>query len=196
MPEDLRGTKYKEWYDSFDIGYAALSCVSQKIFVCGFSTGGLISLLKASNTKKKIDGVICINSAVSLEDIRLKYIVPTLNVINNFLALFNADYDTYESEPEHPEINYKKHYITSIGEWKKLVDLINERLQYVSVSTLIIQSDNDPIVDPKSAEIIYDTISSHKKEKYLAHSDKHVVTLDENVNQDIFEKITKFINSI
>jgi len=192
MPEDLRDTAYTEWYDSFDIGYAALSCVSEKIFVCGFSTGGLISLLKASNTNEKIAGVICINSAMSLEDIHLN----TLNVINNFLALFNADYETYESEPEHPEINYKKHYISSIGEWKKLIDLVNERLKEVSIPALIIQSDKDPVVDPKSADIIYDTISSNEKEKYLAHSDKHVITLDESVNQDIFEKITKFINSI
>lgn len=196
MPEDLRDIEYKEWLDSFDIGYAALSCVSEKIFVCGFSTGGLIALLKASNTKKEISGVICINGAVSLEDIRVKYIVPTLNVVNNFLALFNADYDTYEGNPEHPEINYKMHYVTSIGEWKKLVDLTNERLGSVSVPALIIQGDKDPVVNPVSANYIYDKISSQYKEKYIIHSNKHVIILEEDVNQDIFEKITQFIESV
>jgi esterase/lipase len=196
MPEDLRDIEYTGWLDSFDVGYAALSCVSEKIFVCGFSTGGLIALLKASNAKKEISGVICINSAVSIEDISVKYIVPTLKVVNNFLALFNADYDTYEGNPEHPEINYKKHYIASIWEWKKLVDLTNERLSYVSAPALIIQGDKDPAVNPVSADYIYDNISSHYKEKYIVHSDKHVITLEESVNQDIFEKITQFIKSV
>jgi len=193
MPEDLRDTSFQEWYDSFDEGYAALRGVSKKMFVCGFSTGGLIALLKASNTPKNIDGVICINTAISLQDIRVKYLVPTLNVINNFLSLFNADYDTYESEPEHPEINYKMHYLTSIGELKKLVDLTNEKLKDVHEPTLIIQADNDPIVNPQSADIIYDTISSDYKERYLVDSDKHVITLEEDVQEQIFDKIVKFI---
>ncbi|PHS58681.1 MAG: hypothetical protein COB17_01655 [Sulfurimonas sp.] len=193
MPEDLRDVSHQEWYDSFDIGYAALSGVSEKLYLCGFSTGGLLALLKASNTKNKVDGIICINSAISLQDIRVKYIVPTINILNNFLSLFNADIDTYESEPEHPEINYKLHYLTSIGELKHLIDLVNERLEYVTEPTLIIQADKDPIVNPESADIIYNTIASGSKEKYIVHSNKHVITLQTSVNQDIFRKIVDFI---
>jgi len=193
MPEDLRDAKYQDWYDSFDVGYAALSGVSEKIFLCGFSTGGLLALLKASNIQNKINGIICINSALSLQDIRVKYMVPTINILNNFLSLFNADYDTYESEPEHPEINYKMHYLTSLGELKKLIDLVKGRLSYIVEPTLIIQGDKDPIVNPKSADILYDAISSVEKEKYIVHSDKHVITLKEDINQDIFKKIVEFI---
>ncbi|MDF1882672.1 alpha/beta hydrolase [Sulfurimonas sp. SAG-AH-194-C21] len=193
MPEDLRDVTYKEWYDSFDVGYAALRGVSKKLYLCGFSTGGLLALLKASNVTEKVDGIICINSAISLQDIRVKYLVPTLNILNNFLSMFNADMDTYESEPEHPEINYKKHYLTSIGELKKLIDVVNERLQFVSEATFIIQGDNDPIVDPKSADMIYESIASSKKEKYVLHSDKHVITLAEDIREDFFEKIIEFI---
>jgi esterase/lipase/1-acyl-sn-glycerol-3-phosphate acyltransferase len=193
MPEDLRDTSYTDWYDSFDIGYSALKGVSKKLYLCGFSTGGLLSLLKASNVKNKIDGIICINSAVSLQDIRVKYMVPTINVLNNFLSIFSADIDSYESEPEHPEINYKITYLTSVGELKKLIDLVNERLIHITDPMLIIQADNDPVVDPKSADIIYNSILSSKKEKYLVKSEKHVITLQESINSDFFEKIVQFI---
>jgi len=196
MPEDLRDTTYHQWYDSFDVGYSALSNVCEKLFVCGFSTGGLLALLKASNVKNNIDGIICISSALSLQDIRVKYIVPTINLLNNFLSLFNADIDTYESEPEHPEINYKMHYLTSVGELKDLIDLVNERLEYITEPTLIIQADKDPVVNPKSADIIYDTIASAHKEKYIVHSDKHVITLEDSVNQEIFKKIVHFITTL
>ena len=195
MPEDLRDATHQDWYDSFDIGYAALSGVSEKLYLCGFSTGGLLALLKASNVKNKVDGVICINSAISLQDIRVKYIVPTINILNNFLSLFNADIDTYESESEHPETNYKVHYLKSIGELKSLIDLVNERLAYITEPTLIIQADKDPIVNPESADIIYDTIASAQKEKYMVHSDKHIITLQTSVNQGIFKKILEFIKN-
>lgn len=193
MPEDLRDTKYEEWYDSFDIGYTALSCVSKKIFLCGFSTGGLIALLKSANANRRIDGVICINSAISLDDIHAKYISGNLSVVDSFLSLFDSDYDTYESQPEYPEFNYKRHYTSSIGEWKKLIDNVSKRLKNISSDALIIQADNDPIVDPRSADYIYDKIASSQKEKFMVNGYKHVSLLDKSVNQEIFEKITKFI---
>ena len=193
MPEDLRDASYQDWSNSFDIGYAALRGVSKKLFVCGFSTGGLVALLKASKVHQRIDGVICINTAISLQDIRVKYIVPTLNVLNNLLSVFHADYDTYESEPEHPEINYKKHYLTSIGELKKLIDITNENLKKVITPTLIIQADKDPIVNPQSANIIYEGIASEYKEKCLIRSDKHVIVLEKEKKEEVFEKIKAFI---
>ncbi|OHE07690.1 MAG: hypothetical protein A2513_00155 [Sulfurimonas sp. RIFOXYD12_FULL_33_39] len=195
MPEDLRDTTYKEWYDSFDIGYTALSCVSKKIFLCGFSTGGLIALLKAANSTRKINGVVCINSAISLDDIHANYISPNHNVIDSFLSLFDSEYDMYESEPEYPEISYKKHYTSSIGEWKELIDATEKKLKDISIPSLIIQADKDPIVNPKSADLIYDRVGSTQKEKYLVNSSKHVVILDDSVNQEVFEKITEFIKS-
>jgi len=195
MPEDLRDVTYKDWYNSFDVGYAALRGVSEKLYLCGFSTGGLLALLKASNVQDTVDGIICINSALSLQDIRVKYIVPTLNILNNFLSMFNADMDTYESEPEHPDINYKKHYLTSIGELKELIDVVNERLRFVTEPTFIIQGDKDPIVNPQSADLIYDSIASQKKEKYILHSDKHVITLEEDTREVFFEKIVAFIKA-
>lgn len=195
MPEDLRDVTYEDWYDSFDIGYSALSCVSEKIFVCGFSTGGLIALLKASNTTYKIDGIITMNSAVSFESISTDYVASTLDFINDLLSQSKNDNDTYECEPEHPEISYKMHYTVSVLEWKKLFDIVEERLKYISAPTLIIQGDKDPVVDPQSADVIYDTIKSNNKEKYMVSSCHHVILLDPSVNQGIFKKITKFIKS-
>lgn len=193
MPEDLKDSTYSDWYDSFDTGYSALAGVSKKLYLCGFSTGGLLALLKASNVNHKVDGVISINTAISLQDIRVKYVVPTINVINNFLSIFNADIDKYESETERPEINYKMIYLSSVGELKKLIDIVKERLPTISEKILIIQADEDPVVNPDSADIVYDNIASSEKEKYIVHSNKHVITLEESVNTEIHEKIFAFI---
>ena len=169
--------------------------MSEKLFLCGFSTGGLLSLLKASNCRD-IDGLICINAALSLQDIRVRYVVPTINVLNNFLSLFHADMSSYESQPEHPEINYAKHYLTSIEELKKLIDITKERLLHVTTPALIIQADSDPIVNPKSAQMILDAVNSEHKTLFMVESDKPVVVLQEGIKEKIADKIVQFIKHI
>ena len=96
-------------------------------------------------------------------------------------------------ESEHPEINYKMDYLTSIGELKNLIDLVNEKLHYITEPTLIIQADEDPVVDPKSADIIYETIASNIKEKInfsITSSNKNFFTKIKNDIENGIAKIT------
>lgn len=190
--DDLKDRTYDEWYDSFDKAYSAISIISKEVYLCGFSTGGLLSLLLASKKDYKIKAQICINSAISLQDIRVKYLVPTLSAFSNLLSIFDMGYDFVESESENPDINYSKHYLTSVNELGKLIEETNKHLALVKVPTLIIHSSNDPVVDPESAEIIYNSISSKVKEIQIIDSDKHVIVTNKS-KELVFEKISKFL---
>ena len=193
--DDLRDRTKEDWYDSVDKAYSAISLVSKEVYLCGFSTGGLLSLLLSTKKDYKIKALICINSAVSLHDIRIKYLVPTLSAFSSFISLFDMGYEYVESEPENPEINYKKSYMTSIHELGKLIEETHSILHKVRTPTLIIQSSNDPIVEPRSAEIIYHTISSDIKEKQLIESNKHVI-ITNNDKELVFEKISTFLKNL
>jgi esterase/lipase/1-acyl-sn-glycerol-3-phosphate acyltransferase len=192
MPEDLRDTTYRQWYDSFNIGYAALKQVCKHIFVGGFSTGGLLALVAASRKYDHIDGVICINSAMKLKDMRAHYVVPTLNVLNDFFGLFNADVDVVDYEPEYPEMSYTKHYLSSIDTLRQLMDHTYDRLPMITAPTLVIQADQDPIVSSKSATIIHDRLSSEYKELYSVDSDHHVI-VQGGCSDIVFKKVDRFI---
>jgi esterase/lipase/1-acyl-sn-glycerol-3-phosphate acyltransferase len=192
MPEDLRDRSWEDWYDSFNIGYAAISQVSQKIYLAGFSTGGLLTLLSASKKEKKVDGIISINTALRLNDIQFNYVLPTVNILNNFLALFNADIDSTEGVPENPGINYSKHYLTSVGQLKELMEETDEILEEIEAPILIIQGDKDPVVNPESANIIFNKIKSEDKKIVTVKSDYHViVTRDEK--EDVFKAVKEFL---
>ena len=193
--DDLKNKSHEEWYESFDKAYSAISIISKEIYLCGFSTGGLLSLLLASKKDYKIKAQICINSAISLQDIRVKYLVPTLNAFSNLLSVFDLGYDYVESESENPHINYSKHYLTSINELGKLIAETNEKLPLVKIPTLIIHSSNDPVVDPESADIIYNKISSKVKEIQIIDSDKHVIVTTDK-RELVFEKISNFLSSL
>ena len=71
LTQDLRDVKYSEWIDSMNRGYAAMRQVCKKIYLGGFSTGGLVALLSASRKTHPIEGIVCINSALELHDIRI-----------------------------------------------------------------------------------------------------------------------------
>jgi 1-acyl-sn-glycerol-3-phosphate acyltransferase len=91
-PIDLKNYSWFDWYESVLRGYCALSNICSQIAIIGFSTGGLLSLLSASQKKSlnKLAGVVSINSALKLRDIKSK-MIPGINLWNELLEKFNLE---------------------------------------------------------------------------------------------------------
>lgn len=194
VSEDMRDSTWEEWYDSFNRGFAAMRQVSKKLFVAGFSTGGLLAILATARKLNKIDGLIVINAALDLQDIRVNYLVPTVNLMNDFLSVFNADLEYVETEAEFPEFNYIRNYITSLDQLRLLMEACKESLALVTAPTLIIQGDNDPVVKPASGQNILDSINSNDKELVTFEFSRHVIVLGEG-NEKVFDSVYSFIDS-
>ncbi|MDF1881658.1 alpha/beta hydrolase [Sulfurimonas sp. MAG313] len=194
LSEDLRDSTWEQWYDSFNRGFAAMRQVNKKLFVIGFSTGGLLAILATARKLNKVDGLVVINAALELQDIRVNYVVPTLNKLNDFLSLFKADLEYVESEPEFPDFNYKRNYIKSLDQLRLLMQECSESLALVTSPTLILQGKDDPVVKPQSAQKIFDSISSEDKQLEMFDSSRHVIVLGEG-NKRIFKAVSNFITS-
>lgn len=192
VSEDLKDTSWEQWYDSFNRGFAAMRQVSKKLFVAGFSTGGLLALLATGRNLNKVDGLIVINAALQLQDIRVDYLVPTFNKLNDFLSIFNADLEYVETDAEYPEFNYIRNYITSLEQLRLLMQECKEILPSVTAPILIIQAENDPVVKPQSAGMILKNISSKEKELKKFEYSRHVIVLGKGSNK-VFESVCKFI---
>lgn len=192
VSEDMRDSTWEEWYDSFNRGFAALSQVSKKIFVAGFSTGGLLAMMATARKANRVDGLIIINAALQLQDIRVDYVVPTLNKLNNFLAVFHADLEYVEGDPEVPEFNYRRNYIKALNQLHLLMQECQSILPSITANTLILQADNDPVVKPESAEIILKGIASAQKEVSYFDVDRHVIVVGEG-KEKVFESVYRFI---
>lgn len=192
-PINLKYTKWQDWYDSFFKGFAALRLRCDKVFLAGFSTGGLLALLTAARTKHKIAGVISINSAIKLRDIRVN-LVPTVHFWNELLTKFKAEKGKKEfiiDTPENPKINYAKNYLKGVKELSDLMDECNAHLGKVKVPTLIIQATNDPVVSPKSGTIIHNKIAAKRKKLITPDFDNHVIIREHQ--PELFAEIEKFI---
>lgn len=85
--------------------------------------------------------------------------------------------------------------------WKGMMELTNlanelqKRMNQIICPTLIIQAEKDNTVDQISADIIYNKISSMKKEVYKVPNAGHMVILERN-REVVFKKIEEFMKSI
>ncbi len=196
-PLDLRDVSWEDWYSSFQRGYAALQNICSKIVIIGFSTGGLLSLLscaRKNKISKKIAGVISINAALKLLDIKAR-MVPSINIWNEMLERFHIEKGRFEyvdDSPENPHINYSRNYIKAVNQLEKLMEVCERHLGEISVDALVIQAKQDPVVNPVSGKIIYEKIKSSEKTLSEIDFSNHVV-INCPRKDEVFEVIRGFL---
>ncbi|QOR62744.1 alpha/beta fold hydrolase [Sulfurovum sp. ST-21] len=194
-PEALKQVSAKDWETDFERAFTAMREVCSRVFIGGFSMGGLLALIHAS--QYKVDGVIALNSAMRLHDLRVAYVVPTLHFFNEMIAYLNTKGIKEwidNSRTEQPGINYTKHPLSSVVQMEKVMSRAQSMLKKVTAPILIIQGDNDPVVKRESARLIYDTIRSKEKKLLLLPREKHSILSDEG-NREVFEAVSHFIQT-
>jgi len=195
-PENMKTASWIKWYDSYMRGVLAIEQICDRAVFAGFSTGGLLSLYAAGKHPAKCAGIISINAAVKINDIRFR-LVKVVNFWNEFMDKFGekGKKEFIEDEPEYPETNYSINYVKGIEQLSKLMKKTRIELKNIMAPTLIIQSPDDPIVNPKSGQIIFDDIKSKKKELVKPKVNNHVI-IRGNDKEKVFAPIIEFIEEL
>ena len=198
-PADIKNYEWYDWYMSVNKGYSALANICDKIVLVGFSMGGLLSLLMATQKKghHKLAAIVSLNSALKLQDIKAK-MVPSINLWNELLEKFNFEKGKLEyvdDNPENPDINYSRNYVKGVYELERLMDICALNLPSVKVPALIVQSTQDPVVNPNSGKLIFNKIESKLKTLKELEIPNHVIitTKDKNL---VFQEIVSFLKKI
>jgi esterase/lipase/1-acyl-sn-glycerol-3-phosphate acyltransferase len=192
-PKALLDVTAKDWETDFERAFTAMRQVCKKVYIGGFSTGGLIALIHAA--QYKVDGVIVINSALKLHDLRVSYVVPTLHFFNEMIAHLNAKGIMEwidNSQTEQPLVNYHKHPLASVSQLEKIMSKVTKTLRKVTAPILVIQGDNDPVVKRESARLIYDCVRSEEKKLLLLPRERHSILADEK-SVEVFEAVFGFM---
>ena len=195
ISEELKDKKWEDWYKSVSRAITIASLQYKRIHIIGFSTGGLLALLSTKKYYKEFVGLVCINAALHLNDLRIKTLIPAISFWNDLVKAFSENIYTKEyidNFPENPEINYNKHYINSIEQLSLLMNKTKKSLQKMRKPILIIQGENDPIVNPSSAHEIYEKIESRYKSLKIVKASKHVIITGNNTDE-LFTYILDFI---
>ncbi len=181
--EDMEKTAYQDWIASVEEGYRWLKERCDTIFVTGLSMGGTLTLYMAENYPD-IRGIILINAAVDIPEMAAGKDLRDVR----YLDAIGSDI----KKPGVVELAYEKTPVKSLAEIVKLMEQVKKSLYKVTCPALIFVSDEDHVVPPNNARIIYDGILSRTKELVHLKESYHVATLD-NDQQLIIDKTLKFI---
>ena len=99
------------------------------------------------------------------------------------------------SQTEQPLVNYHKHPLASVSQLEKVMSKVEKNLSKVTAPILVIQGDNDPVVNPKSAQLIYNKVNSPLKKLVLLPRDNHIIVTNEG-KEEIFENVYRFMGDV
>jgi esterase/lipase len=77
------------------------------------------------------------------------------------------------NNPENPHINYRRNPVRGVCELERLMDDLEPRLSGITIPSLVIQSQEDPVVNPKGSERIFERIGSQDKTYTLFNFKRH-----------------------
>lgn len=180
-PWDLRDRSRQDWLESVRRGYAVMSAFADRICLVGFSTGGALSLRLAADRPERLVGVGAISVPMRFRD-RNMIFVPLVHGVNQLMRWVSSLEGVMPFRPrdsEHPHINYRNVPIRGLYELERMVDELEERLPDVQCPVTLIQGTEDPVVEPKSAELIYKKLGTSQKTLVTLPSTRHGILYED-----------------
>ena len=175
-PWDLRKRSWEDWLGSVREAYEIMSAHCSRVCLIGFSTGGALSLLLASEQPDGLAGVVTISVPIKFVNKNMVFI-PFVNAANRLSRWFPS-YEgimpfRYNDKTEHPNINYRSMPVHALFELRPMVSQLESRLADVHCPVLILQADQDPVVEPEGADIVMDKLGSRDKRLEIIPSVRH-----------------------
>ena len=192
-PWDLKARTWQQWLNSVRRGYRILSAFVDQVVIVGFSAGGVLSLMLAAENPLKLVGVASVCAPQEYRNRNLTFVplVHSLNKISEWLPSFEGVMPFRENDSEHPDINYHNIPVHGLYQLRSMTSDLPDHLPEVTVPALIIQGDDDPVVDPESARLIFHKLATMDKVLHWIASNRHGI-LNENIG-DTCNLLTDFI---
>jgi carboxylesterase len=185
--QELNATPWTNWYDEAERGFASLRSRCDTVFVAGLSMGGCLALRLAEEHGDHVAGLLLVNPAVASADRRL--------VATPILKRLVASAKGITSDIRRPgvlEDGYDRVPLRALDSMRAMWRLTVEQLPTVTSPLLLFRSAVDHVVDPLSAQLITQRVSSRDVTERILDDSFHVATLD-NDAQLIFTESAMFI---
>jgi len=169
---DMLPTRFADYEAAIESAYADLAAQCDVVVVGGLSMGGTLAL-RLAQRHPEIAGLLLVNAAVTSTNKQLlllpvlKHIFATFPAISNDIKKADSTESGYDRTP-------LKALASFVATWKQT----RADLPKVACPLVLFRSAEDHIVDPTSAPIILNGISSTDKQEVVLTNSYHVATLD------------------
>ncbi|HET7397437.1 MAG TPA: alpha/beta fold hydrolase [Intrasporangium sp.] len=187
---ELNRTTWQQWYAALDDELRRLAERADHVFVAGLSMGGALALRLAEEHGSVIKGLVLVNPAVKVEDVRLRAlpllmrVVPALGGIRNDIKLTGQDEGAYDRLPLralHSQVQGWAQTVADLGR--------------VDQPLLLFRSRVDHVVPASSSALVLSRVSSTDVTEVVLEESYHVATMDNDAPL-IFERTVGFLDRI
>jgi esterase/lipase len=174
-PWDLHERKWQDWLASVQRGYDIMSRVTNEVLIVGFATGAALALHFAATKPEKLSGVVSVSAPLKFCHRSLAFapLMHSLNKLSEWVFVQEGIKPFQFGVAEHPDIDYRNMPVRGLMELRKMVDELDRQLSKIACPVAIVQATDDPIVDPASAQLLYDRIASSEKSLHMVPSQRH-----------------------
>lgn len=188
-PEQLLTTTPTDWWQDVVGAYEQLQQQGyEEIAVIGLSLGGVFSLKLGLNYPLK--GIITMCAPMKMR---------TLDTMFQGVLQYAQQYKKYEGksneEIEAQLTNIREAGMPGLTELQQLVQQVRGDVDMIYAPIFVVQATHDEVIDPDSANIIYNDVQSHTKLIKWYDESRHVITLDKERDQ-LHEDIYAFLQQL
>ncbi|MBQ8476149.1 alpha/beta hydrolase, partial [bacterium] len=180
---EIYTVKYQDWLKFVEDKFLELSKKYENIFVSGICLGAVLSIYLGIKFSSKIKGIIPASTTLYLDGWRLPWYSILMPL--GLATILRFYYNYPECEPygiknektravikkllAKSDVGMNEFPMTAFYELLKLSSYIIKNLYKVSAPVLLFHSKEDDLTSIKSAEIVYNKISSLDKEKIILY---------------------------
>lgn len=188
--QEMATTRYEDYYAAIEQEFDKLRANNDAVVVGGLSMGGCLTLNLTERRGAEVSGLVMVNPAVASTNKQLLLLPVMKHLVKAFPAIGNDIKKEGVSEYAYPKTPLKP-LASMLAAWPQ----IRADLPTVTAPVLLFRSADDHVVDPSSARIILESISSADKTERVLTESYHVATLDHDAPR-IFEESAAFIRRV
>lgn len=181
----LKGITGEHWLHDAELAYKKLAEKVEKIYVVGFSMGGVIALYLAN--RYPVEKLVLLSAAV-------KYIAPKQLVIE----LQKMAKEAVEGHLKNNELF--KHYeyklrnvpVSAAIQFMRIVRQVEPYVGSIQIPTFIVQGKCDGIVPYTTAQYLYDKLPTTEKYLYFSACGRHLICYSDDCNS-WFSDVLQFL---
>lgn len=188
-PEELIKTGPDEWWEDVISGYEQLKEAGyDEIAVAGLSLGGVFSLKLGCN--RPVKGIVTMCAPMTMRTTE-KMFKGVLKYAKDYKKIEGKSDEEIEQELQA----IKEQQMPSLPDLRALVYDVRKRLDHIYTPLFVVQATHDEIIDPISANIIYENVETEQKQLKWYDESGHVITLDKEKEQ-LHEDILAFLETL
>ncbi|WP_071460727.1 alpha/beta hydrolase [Bacillus massilinigeriensis] len=183
-PEELVLAGPEDWWHDVMEAYQYLKNEGyDEIAVVGLSLGGVFSLKLGFS--ERVKGIVTMCAPMYIKSVETMY-EGVLEYAREYKRLEGKPTDVIELEME----NFKKTPMKTLKALQELIADVRSHVDRVYSPTLVIQAKEDHMINPDSANIIYDEVESIQKEIKWYEESGHAITFGperDQLHEDVYE---------